>query len=221
MDLSLRAREPELLDVGVSDDDALDSLADLRFVNRWLGNRRRFLRAVCSRLAGVDRPRLLDVGCGSADLPALVVRTVGRPLLAVGVDVKSLHLRVAPREVQPVLADVRALPFASGTFDVVTATLFLPHFASTELADLLRRLYALARRALIVNDLRRSKVPYAFGKTFFPLLLRSRVSVVDGLISIRSGFTPAELNAAFAEAAIPVVIHRSFPFRLLAVAERP
>jgi SAM-dependent methyltransferase len=221
MDLSVRAQEPELLDVGVSEQDALDSLADLRFVNRWLGNRRRFLAAVRSRLEASARPRLLDVGCGSADVPAGLVRTAARPLLAVGVDVKLLHLRAAPPEVRCVVADVRALPFAPGSFDVVTASLFLHHFPSSEIPDLLRRLYALARRALVVHDLRRSWVPYAFGRAFFPLLFRSRVSVVDGLISIRSGFTPEELAAAFAEAAIPMELHRGFPFRLLAVAERP
>jgi len=221
MDLSIRAREPELLDAGVSERDALDSLADLRFVNRWLGNRRRFLRAVRARLEASVRPRLLDVGCGSADVPARLVRTMSKPLLAVGVDVKLLHLRAAAPEVRCVAADVRALPFAAGSFDVVTASLFLHHFPSSEIPELLRRLYTLARRALVVHDLRRHWVPYAFGKVFFPLLFRTRVSVVDGLISIRSGFTPEELRAAFAEAAIPMELRRGFPFRLLAVAERP
>jgi hypothetical protein len=44
--------------------------------------------------------------------------------------------------------------------------------------------------------------------------------VADGLLSIRRGFTVAELAAAFAEAGIPVRIRRTFPYRLLAVAER-
>ena len=220
MDFSVRAREPELLDVGVTEKDALDSLADLRFVNRWLGNRGRFLGTVRARLEEAARPRLLDVGCGSADLPAGLVKIVGRSLLAVGVDAKPLHLKAAPPEVRTVVADVRALPFAPRSFDVVTASLFLHHFASSELPELLARLYSLARRALIVNDLRRSRLPYAFGRLFFPLLFRTQVSVVDGLISIRSGFTREELTAAFREAGIPVEVRRTFPFRLLAVAER-
>ena len=49
--------------------------------------------------------------------------------------------------------------------------------------------YALARRALVVNDLRRARVPYVFGRVVFPLLFRSRVSVHDGLLSIRRAFT--------------------------------
>jgi hypothetical protein len=103
---------------------------------------------------------------------------------------------------------------------VVTASLFLHHFDGPALGPVLRGLFAVARRALVVNDLRRARVPYAFGRIAFPLLLRSPVSVEDGLLSIRRAFTERELAAAFAEARIPVRIRRAWPYRLLAVAEK-
>jgi SAM-dependent methyltransferase len=220
IDLSRRATDGELLDEGVPDEEALRSLADIRFVNRWLGNRGRLASAVRPYLEASARPRLLDVGCGSADIPAHLLRTARRPILAVGVDIKLLHLEAAPREVRRVRANVRALPFAPRSFDVVMASLFLHHFDAHELGSVLGGLFGLARGALVINDLRRARVPYAFGRAAFPLLFRSRVSVADGLLSIRRGFTPAELAAAFAEARIPVRIERTFPYRLLAVAER-
>jgi SAM-dependent methyltransferase len=198
----------------------LRSLADIRFVNRWLGNRGRLARAVLPYLQSSARPRLLDVGCGTADIPAHLLRAAPRSTIAVGVDIKMLHLAAAPRAVRLVRADVRALPFAPQSFDVVLASLFLHHFDAGELAVVLSGLFALARRALVINDLRRARVPYAFGKAAFPLLFRSRVSVADGLLSIRRAFTPEELVAAFAAARIPVRIRRNFPYRLLAVAER-
>jgi SAM-dependent methyltransferase len=218
-DLARRATDPERLDEGVPEREALASLADLRFVNRWLGNQPRFLQAVRPYLRSSPRPRLLDVGCGSADLPAAVARAEPG-VVAVGVDIKLLHLRAGPGEVRAVVADVNALPFAAGTFDVVTASLFLHHFDARELAPVLRALFAVARRALVINDLRRSRVPYAFGRAFFPLLFRTRVSVDDGLTSIRRGFTESELRAAFAEAGIPARLRRTWPYRLLAVAEK-
>jgi SAM-dependent methyltransferase len=221
IDLRTRATDPEALDVGVPAEEALRSLADIRFVNRWLGNHGRFRDAVLPYLRTSSRPRLLDVGCGSGDVTAALRRALGGTLAAAAVDIKLLHLQAAPRELLRVVGDARRLPFAPGTFDVVTASLFLHHFEQSALPDLLRGLYALCRRALVVNDLRRARVPYVFGKAVFPLLFQSRVSIEDGLISIRSSFREPELQAAFAAAGLPSVrIERTWPYRLLAIAEK-
>jgi ubiquinone/menaquinone biosynthesis C-methylase UbiE len=219
VDLTRRATDTERLDLGVPEGEALASLADLRFVNRWLGNLTRLSHTVRPYLAQSPRPRLLDVGCGSADVPAAIARSLPR-LLAVGVDLKLQHLKSAPAEVRLVVADVRALPFAAASFDVVTASLFLHHFDAEEAALVLRALFRVARRALVVNDLRRARVPYLFGRAVFPLLFRSRISVEDGLTSIRRAFTEREMLAAFAEAGIRVRLRRTWPYRLLAVAEK-
>jgi SAM-dependent methyltransferase len=204
----------------VPDDEALRSLGDLAFVDRWLGNRRAFAGAVLPFLDGA-RARILDVGCGSGEVVARVRRAAGGGTVAVGVDLKPLHLKLAPPDVRAVVADVRRLPFPPRSFDVVTASLFLHHFDAGELPDVLRGLSALARRAVVVNDLRRARVPYVFGRAFFKVLFRSPVSVEDGLVSIRRGFTDTELREAFAAAGMPGVrVWRTWPYRLLAVAER-
>jgi SAM-dependent methyltransferase len=223
VDLTRRAADPELLDEGVPEPEALGSLADLRFVNRWLGNRTRLLAAIRPHIDEArpgSSPRLLDVGCGSGDLPMWLRARTSPSLMAVGVDLKWLHLRQAPAEVRCVVADARSLPFASNTFDVVTASLFLHHFNEGEVAAVLRELFRLTRRVLVVNDLRRARVPYVFGRLVFPLLFRSRVSVADGMLSIRRAFTRIELEAAFAEAGIPATIRQTWPYRLLAVARK-
>jgi SAM-dependent methyltransferase len=222
IDLARRSTEGEMLDEGVPDGEALRSLDDLRFVDRWLGNRRAFTSTVLPFLRGAAHPRILDVGCGSGDVLAGLRRAAQGRALAVGADIKLLHLKAAPPDILRVVADARRLPFPARSFDVVTASLFLHHFDAPELPDVLRGLYALARRALVVNDLRRARVPYVFGRAFFKLLFRSPVSVGDGLISIRRAFRPGELAEAFAAAGVPAVrIRRTFPYRLIAVAERP
>jgi SAM-dependent methyltransferase len=216
-DLSTRSNEPELLDEGVGEAEALRSLRDLRLVNRWFSNRSSVLRALRPHL--VPGCRLLDVGCASGDLTAYVLRRSPRTR-AVGVDIKPLHFRFAPPAIRRVVADVRALPFAERSFDVVTASLFLHHFDGAELPVVIASLAALARRALVVSDLERALVPYLFGRTVFPMLFRSRVSVQDGLVSIRRGFTRADLEQAFRSAGVRRVrVTRHFPYRLLAVAE--
>ena len=215
--LGRRSVLPELLDQGVTDEEARRSLGDLRFANRWLGGRRGLLAAVRPHLA--PGGRLLDVGCGSADLAAFLRRRLGGGVFAVGVDVKLRHAREAAADVRVVVADVRALPFPDRAFDVVTASHFLHHFDASELTSVLRGLARVARRAVVVTDLRRAAVPLLFGHAFFPLLFASPVSVADGLVSIRRSFRPPELRAAFADAGLPDVRVRSlFPYRLVAVA---
>lgn len=222
LDFTQRATEPELLDADVPASEAALSLRDLRWVNRWLGGRRSLLHAVGPLLDGAPRPRLLDVGCGSGDMPAAVLQACGPRLLAVGVDLKHSHLLQAPATIQRVVGDVRQLPFPPQSFDVVTASLFLHHFDGDEVAQVLRRLYALARRGLVVNDLHRARLPYLFARAVFPWVFASRLSVNDGLLSIRRAFTPHELRAAFEQAGIPGVrVRRAFPYRLVAVAVKP
>jgi len=217
-DLRRRATEPELLDEGVGEEETRKSLRDLQRVNRWLGGRRALRRAVEPFLG--PGALLLDVGCGSADQPAwLFGRFPMRP--PVGLDRKWLHVRQAPPSVRAVVGDVRALPFPPLSFDVVTVSLFLHHFDGDEVAAVLRSLFALARRALVVNDLHRAQVPWLFARAVFPLVFESAVSVADGLLSIRRSFRPDELREAFRAAGLPTArVRRSFPYRLIAVAER-
>jgi SAM-dependent methyltransferase len=219
-DLRARSTDPELLDAVLPTAEVRRSLADLRLVNRRLSPRRALLDAVAPHLP--PGGRLLDVGCGSGDVAAYLCERLGRPLAAVGVDLKPLHLADAPRAIARVAADVRRLPFADRSFDVVTASLFLHHFDSPEPGRLLRELARVARRAVVVSDLRRARVPFLFGLAAFPLLFRSPVSVHDGLVSIRRGFREAELRTAFAQAGLAdVAVRRHFPYRLLAVARLP
>ena len=85
VDFARRATDTELLDAGVPPEEARRSLADLRLVGRLPGGRRPLLKAVRPFLAG-ERPRLLDVGCGSGDVPAYIAQAFEGHLTAVGLD---------------------------------------------------------------------------------------------------------------------------------------
>jgi len=221
--LAERATDPELLDLGVSDAEMADSLADLRFANRWLGNRGRLLRVMRPYLA----PRadgspssVLDIGSASCDFLSWLSEHASTRLMTTGVDLKWEHLRSAPiPDLLRVAADARALPFASGSFDVVVASLFLHHFAAGEASRVLRECARVAARVVIINDLRRARVLYAFGSLAFPLIFRSRVSVNDGLVSIRRAFKRDELVSEFRDAGLEADVISSWPYRLIAVAE--
>ena len=91
-----RERDPEALDVGVAPDEALRSLADLRFVNRWLGNRAGSWRAV---LPYLRRPAVHGCSTSGADRATSPPSWTGPRAAAVAaaaVDIKLLHLRRRP-----------------------------------------------------------------------------------------------------------------------------
>ncbi len=188
--------EPELLDLGVEASEAVASLRDLRMVNRWLGGRASLRRAVLPLLSAGSR--VLDVGCGSADLLADLGSAAAHPLVPVGLDIKPLHLKQAPGGIHRVVGDARALPHPERSFDVVAASLFLHHFDSEQVAGVLVELARCADRAVVINDLEAGMAPVRFRPRRLPVAL-SITSECRG----RPGVDPSRLHPAGARSGVP------------------
>ena len=110
-DLRARSTDPELLDASLPESEVRKSLADLRFVNRWLGSRRGLLRAMAPYLP--PRGRLLDVGCASGDVTAFL--RAGLPGLSLAV-VKVKAVRNRPPRYSALLTAASAgSPRTSGS----------------------------------------------------------------------------------------------------------
>jgi malonyl-CoA O-methyltransferase len=109
----------------------------------------------------VTNCRLLDVGCGTArrlhDTDAS---------FAVGVDLSVDMLRAALEARLLAAADVRALPFASESFDVVWCRLMIGHVRDFELAYAELARVCRARGTLIVSDLCTEAVAAGHRRTF-------------------------------------------------------
>jgi len=224
----------ELLDLGAgTPEQRAASLADLRRLNRWLGGiaaSRRELAALARR-RGLAEVRLLDLGTGSADVPAALERAgarMGLPVRAIAIDVKREHLEVARRHLRRVggrvmlaCADAFRLPLADASVDVVHSALFLHHFRPQELAALLSEAWRVARHALVMNDLIRHAVPLAFLRWGGPLVARSPITRHDGVASVLRAYTAEELAAIAAGAGLPHPrVRRHFPYRQCLVVER-
>ncbi len=185
-------------DPDVDDQTRLRILGQLPRVNRWLGGWRALrteLAAVVDQV-GMDSP-VLDVGCGVGDLGERIQtwsEQRGRPVQVVGIDLSLGLLRAAGgRHVIPVRADGFRLPFPDGAFHLVTASLFLHHFTGSALTRLFGEMCRVARAAVVVNDLRRSRVAWLGWKLWSMLFTDDHIIRYDGAVSIRKGFLPDDL----------------------------
>jgi len=225
-----RRHDPELMDLPDNPAPVLErALADLQQVNRWFGGRRVLLRAVRPYLrdAAGGSLELLDVGTGGADLPLTLIdeaRRLGCDLSVTAIDrdrttasIAADRTRRQPR-VRVVCADALELPFAAGSFDLVTASMFLHHFEHEGIVRLLTAFRRLARRAVVVNDLRRHRVPWAFIALTARITARQRMFVHDAPLSVLRGFTPRELRLAARDSgAAGMRLEHCWPYRMLLV----
>lgn len=219
----------EWMDAPEQDVGDLDrALADLRGVNRWLGGTRVVLTHLrrMLRRAGDGTHSLLDVATGSADIPLVLARTFPQ-LEIVATDGHAQTLELARRRVgdhpriRVELADALNLPYPHKTFDFALCSAALHHFEPQEAVQALAELARVARRGIIVNDLRRSPLNLLGAKLLAVTVWRhNRLTRHDGPLSVRRSYTPTEM-ALLAQAA---GLHRGrvythLPFRHALVVE--
>ena len=187
---------PELLDddLGTSQ-EVQDSLADLRMLNRAFGGvstLTSLLRRVAKRQA-LDHISFLDVGGATGDV-AMAARDElaqqGLALDPVILDRAPSHLR---RDVMSVAGSAFELQFRDATFDVVGCSLFLHHLEPQEIVGFMREATRVCRLAVVVNDLRRSRMHWWAAKAG-SLIYRSRLTRHDAPASVHRAYTVNELR---------------------------
>lgn len=201
-----RVDEPELMDApGLPVAEVQDAYRVLRRVNRQLGNlrtiRAEFRRFLREDITAASEPvTVLDVGSGSGDIPLALAQLAGGPSSGrfIGLDRDGTAAREAARQITVVCGDALRLPFADRSVDLVTAVKFAHHFAGDSLARLLGEMTRVARRRVVVLDIRRHRLAYWGFRAWSQLLTTNRLVRHDGPLSVLRGFTRAELRAEVA-----------------------
>lgn len=214
----------ELLDHPDADPASVrESLHHIERANRWFGGWwavRLGLRRICRGLPPGATLTLLDLGTGSGDLPARAVRWAGRHgwrLVPVGLERHRTAARIAhQRGIPSLLATAPGIPVRTGGVDIVLASQFLHHFSPAAVTELCREATRVARRGVVVADLRRSRVALAGFWAGSRLLGFDASTRADGLTSVQRGFSPTSLAARLAAAGVQARIERSPGFRLVA-----
>ena len=223
-----RSQKLEHIDKGdYTPDEYEGCLAELRRVNRWLGDLRALRRSVLPDIGrGAERAfTLLDVGAGTGELlreVALAARSRGVTARLVGLELNeraAVGLSDESREfaeIKSVRGDALRLPFADGAFDYVMCSLFTHHFRDDACVRVLKEMARVARRRVYCIDLHRHPVAYYFYTTVGRLILHNRLVREDGALSILRGFRPDELHRLGERAGLKdVKVERRFPYRLV------
>lgn len=223
-----RSEELEHIDKGdYTADEYEGCLAELRRINRWLGDVSALRRSVLPDIerAGGREFTLLDVGAGTGELlreVALAARSRGTAARLVGLELNgraAAGLLEESREFEEVIsvrADALRLPFADGAFDYVMCSLFTHHFRDDACVRVLQEMARVARRRIYCIDLHRHPVAYYFYTTIGRLILHNRLVREDGALSILRSFSPEELRRLGSRAGLKdVKVERRFPYRLV------
>jgi SAM-dependent methyltransferase len=231
--LDQRQRQPEIMDEPGLDPTRHDlALRGLARINRWSGSARILWPPLASLARRLARPvRVLDLAAGAGDVPVrlwhkarragLALEIEGCDRSAVAVDHARARAKQAGASVDFAIRDVLAEPLPRG-FDAVVSSLFLHHLDEREAGDLLGKMAAAAERLVLVNDLSRSRTGLFLAHVGTRLLSASDVVRVDGPLSVKAAFTPAEARALAERAGLRgATVMRRWPCRWLLTWERP
>ena len=204
-----RCVEREWLDeLPARDAGAMGSRSDLRRLNRWMGNARAMEKALRSLPCDSKPVRLVELGAGDGNFLLQVARRLGdgwRGTQATLVDLQNLVTSDTFDGFSELGWDIKVSgidvfawcrePVAEGV-DLVMANLFIHHFQSQDLQELLR-LIKQRCSLLVAVEPRRSPLSLAFSK-LVRLIGCNAVTRHDAPASVRAGFFGNELSNLWA-----------------------
>lgn len=201
-DFSTRTLLPEKMDQpGVSENETRQALLELEVINKLLGGYNVILNAL-GQLDWNDKPvTIMDLGCGGGD----VLRTIAtwakennRKVNLIGIDWNPVMTDYATEKSKDFCnISFRTMSVFDDALmnekaDITMNSLFCHHFDNSELVELISRMYRLANRAVIINDLHRHWFAYYSIKIITFFLSRTYLVKYDGPLSVARSLTKKE-----------------------------
>lgn len=198
------------------------TLRDIARANLLFGGRAAVAYGTGQLLDGDRRGNVTvaDVGAGAADVLVSLERMLARRGVAMEGIAVDFHRAAAEmareRGQRAMVGDAVQLPLADRSVDVVVASQLLHHFSRDAATRLVRELDRVARVGVVIADIRRARAA-AVGIWLAALALRFHpVSRADGVVSVRRGFSDAELAEVCRVAGVPATVRRRPGYRLVA-----
>jgi ubiquinone/menaquinone biosynthesis C-methylase UbiE len=216
---------PELLDTDFGTPaEVATALSDLRHINQWFGG----IETTQSMIEKVSKKvyanslSLLEVAAGAGYVPQAAgerLRGLGIKLNVTLLDRAHSHLKNGSGNgTSAVAGDALALPFADGSFDLVSCCLFAHHLEPLEIVQFVNQGLRVCRAAVIINDIVRDPVHLALAYLSLPLY-RSHLTHHDAPASVRRAYTIEEMRQMLQQTeAARVEVERHPLYRMGAIA---
>lgn len=211
IDLTHRIDQPEIMDdFELPAEELIPVLKGLGNINAWFGGHAMLIKSL-KKFPVVANNHISDWGCGGGDTLKAIARwatAVNTPLTFTGVDAAPATVAFAIKEtaaypnIHYIQADVMNPELQHQGFDIIISSLFTHHFAEAEWVALVKHMYQSAQRGIIITDVHRHWIPYYAIKFLSRYIIRNKMMMYDGPLSVQRGFRKKELKAMLVQTGI-------------------
>ncbi|WP_417429216.1 methyltransferase domain-containing protein [Halpernia sp.] len=198
--------EESMDDFSMDNQGLVTALDDIAKINQLLGGNSVTLNGVKCLLKNVPKNTeitILDFGCGSGDMVRMLSDFAKKQNLnfkLIGIDANQATIRHAEncsknyKNITYLAEDIFLYDFSKINIDIALITLTLHHFKDDEILKILKKIFNLVKKGIVVNDLQRSKLAYRLFQIIIFIFRLERMTANDGLISILRGFKKPDLE---------------------------
>ncbi len=192
-DFSQRSLLPEKMDQnGVAVSEIHRALKELEVINKWLGGYHVILNAL-EQETWNGPLTIMDLGCGGGDMLRAIAdwaKKKKRQVNLIGIDMNPIMTEYASTHSQQYsnihfkTLNVFDDALLNEKADITMNSLFCHHFNQQELIALLKRMYQLSTRSVLINDLHRHLIAYYSIKLLTSVFSGTYLVKYDGPLSV-------------------------------------
>lgn len=198
--------EESMDDFSMDNDGLVTALDDIARINQLLGGNSVTLDGVKTLIKDFPKDQLItiiDFGCGGGDMLRMLSKYGAENNLQfklIGIDANEATIRHAEKcstefeNISYLAEDIFLYDFSKFSIDIALITLTLHHFKDDGIINIMKVIYNLVKKGIVVNDLQRSKMAYRLFQVIIFIFRLEKMTANDGLISILRGFKRKDLE---------------------------
>lgn len=198
--------EESMDDFSMDNEGLVTALDDIARINQLLGGNSVTLEGVQQLIKNLPEDKtitIMDFGCGSGDMLRMLSKFGEKNNInfnLIGIDANEATIRHAEKctadfaNITYLAEDIFLFDFSKYNIDIALITLTLHHFKDDEILKIMRVIFNLVKKGIVVNDLQRSKLAYRLFQAIIFIFRLEKMTANDGLISILRGFKKEDLE---------------------------